>query len=251
MVAAIADVLKYKLTDTTDSPALDWIERFTGMVTAAAKANTIQTADGAFVNAGYQYWPVACDVNAEKCFESDQQLKWFVPDSSVAAIAFFYGGQSRFLRFSENVPQRGGLVYQFSMTFLCWMNMKRLGDAITSGECYASDKVVPYVIAKFYEKHDSAAVFGTDTPKAKAYREIEVTRVDHLQKQPSLFNPFTFASLPDKQALFMWPYDYFGLQVQGEFTLHRNCLAELYEAPFEPETEICLPGTLPEEEGGG
>lgn len=243
MLSAIADILKYKLTDSTDSPALDWIERFGGLVISAAKANTVQSQDGAFVNAGYQYWPVACDVNAEKCFEDFAKLKWFVPDSSLAAVAFFTdGGGTRFLRFDENVPQRGGLVYQFNLRFLCWVNMKRLGDAITSGECYVADKVVPYVIAKFFEAHSAATVFGSGTPKAKAYRNIEVTSVSQLQKQPSIFNPFTFAQLPDKQALFIWPYDYFGLQIQGEFTLHRNCLAELYTPPFVPETDICLPG---------
>lgn len=243
MLAAIADILKYKLTDATDSPALDWIERFGGMVTAAAKANTVQSADGAFVNAGYQYWPVACDVNAEQCFEDQAKFKWFVPDSSLSAVAFFTdGGGTRFLRFSENVPQRGGMVYQFNLRLLCWLNMKRLGDAITSGECYVTDKVVPYVIAKFFEAHSAETVFGAGTPKARAYRQIEVTRIDQMQKQPSIFNPFTFASLPDKQALFLWPYDYFGLQIQGEFTLHRLCLAELYEPPFVADETICLPG---------
>lgn len=236
MVAAIADVLKAKLTD------LDWIERFGGLVVPAAKANTVQSADGAFVNAGYQYWPVACDVNVEKCFEEPSQLKMFVPDSSLAAVAFFTDGGGTIYRGLANVPNRGGLIYQFNLTFLCWMNLKRLGEAITQGTCFASDAVVPYIIAKFWETHSAAEVFGDDTPKAKAYRNIEVTSVNQLRRQPQIFNPFTFANLPDKQALFLWPYDYFGLQVQGTFTLYRECLAELYEPPFLAETDICLPG---------
>ena len=236
MVAAIADILKYKLT------GLDWIERFGGLVSAAAKPNTVQSADGAFVNAGYQYWPVACDVNVERCFEDQAKLKWFVPDSSVSAVAFFTDGGGTVYRGLADVPNRGGLVYQFNLRFLCWLNMKRLGDAITSGECFATDKVVPYVIAKFWEDHSAATVFGADTPKAKAYRNIEVTAVNQLQRQPSIFNPFTFAQLQDKQALFLWPYDYFGLQVQGTFTLYRHCLADLYTPPFVADETICLPG---------
>lgn len=236
MIAAIADILKFKLTD------LDWIERFGGLVVSAAQANTVQSADGAFVNAGYQYWPVACDVNVEKCFEDKRKLKWFVPDSSLAAVAFFVdNGGTNFLRLAD-VPNRGGLTYQFNLKFLCWLNLKRLGDAIAYGECFASDKVVPYIIAKFWESHSAADVFGAGTPKAMAYRDVEVTSVNQLTRSPSLFNPFTFSTLPDKQAMFIWPYDYFGLDVKGTFTLYRHCLAELYEPPFVAETDICLPG---------
>lgn len=237
MVAAIADILKFQLS------SLDWIERFGGLVVEAKKANTIQGTDGQSIITGYQSWPIACDVNAEKCFESQQKLKWFVPDSSVAAVAYFTdAGGTQFVGADTNTPRRGGLIYRFNLRFVCWMNMKRMGDAITSGECYAADKVVPYLIATLFGEHSAAAVFGADTVKAKAYRQVDVTSISQLQKSPNLFAPFTFATLPDKQAMFVWPYDYFALAIQGTFIVNRFCLAELYEAPFVPQTDICLPG---------
>lgn len=237
MVSAIADILKDTLTD------LDWIERFGGLVVEAKKATTVTNGDGTAVVTGWQSWPVACDVNAEKCFENQQKLKWFVPDSSVAAVAYFVdNGGCQSLGFDENTPNRGGLIYRFNLKFVCWMNMKRLGDAITDGECYAADKVVPYVIAAFHNTRTAAQVFGADTVKALAYRRVEVTNVTQLQKTPQLFAPFSFWNLPDKQAMFIWPYDYFALQIQGTFVVNRNCLADLYDPPFVPDTAICLPG---------
>jgi len=237
MIAAIADILKDTLT------GLDWIERFAGLVVEAKKPTTVTGGDGQTLVTGWQSWPIACDVNAEKCFENQQKLKWFVPDSSVSAVAYFVdNGGCVSLGFDDNTPNRGGLVYRFNLKFVCWMNMKRLGDAITSGECYAADKVVPYVIASFHNPRTAAQVFGANTVKALAYRRIEITNVTQLQKTPQLFAPFSFWNLPDKQAMFIWPYDYFSLQIQGTFVVNRFCLADLYEPPFVPDTDICLPG---------
>lgn len=237
MIAAIADILKDTLT------GLDWIERFAGLVVEAKKPTTVTGGDGQTLVTGWQSWPIACDVNAEKCFENQQKLKWFVPDSSVSAVAYFVdNGGCVSLGFDDNTPNRGGLVYRFNLKFVCWMNMKRLGDAITSGECYAADKVVPYVIAAFHNPSTSAQVFGADTVKALAYRRVEITNVTQLPKTPQLFAPFSFWNLPDKQAMFIWPYDYFALSIQGTFIVNRFCLADLYEPPFVADETICLPG---------
>lgn len=239
MVAAIADILKAQLS------GLDWIERFGGLVIEAKKADTRKADNGDVVTVGWQSWPVACDVNVERCFEDAAKLKWFIPESSLAAVAYFVdNGGTSFVGFDEFTPKRGGLIYRFNLKFVCWMNMKRLGDAITSGECWAADKLVPYVIAEFFGTAADAAttVFGADTPKARAYRRIEITSVSQIQKSPQIFAPFSFWNLPDKQAMFVWPYDYFALQIQGTFVLNRFCLPELYEPPFVADTDICLPG---------
>jgi|JI10StandDraft_1071094.scaffolds.fasta_scaffold103911_7 hypothetical protein len=238
MVAAIADILKAQIA------GLDWIERFGGLVIEAKKPDTRKADNGDVVTVGWQSWPVACDVNAERCFEDQAKLKWFIPESSLAAVAYFVdNGGTSFVGFDEFTPRRGGLIYRFNLKFVVWMNMKRLGDAITSGECWAADKLVPYVISEFFGTAPDAAttVFGADTPKARAYRRIEVTSVSQIQKSPQIFAPFSFWNLPDKQAMFVWPYDYFALQIQGTFVLNRFCLPELYEPPFVADTDICLP----------
>lgn len=236
MVSAIADILKAQLS------GLDWIERFGGLVTEAKKPTVVQAGDGQTVVTGHQSWPVACDVNAEKCFENQQKLKWFVPDSSVAAVAYFIdNGGTQFVGINE-APRRAELIYRFNLKFVCWLNMKRLGDAITEGECYATGRVVPYVIAELFGEHSSDAVFGAGTVKAKAYRQVDVTSISEIQKNPYVFAPFSFATLPDKQAMFIWPYDYFALAIQGTFILNRFCLADLYTPPFVPDETICLPG---------
>ena len=55
-----------------------------------------------------------------------------------------------------------------------------------------------------------------------------------------MFLPFTFATDGDKRGLFIWPYDYFGLQLTGTFVINRNCLPSLYTAPFVANTQACL-----------
>lgn len=238
MVAAIADILKAQLS------GLDWIERFGGLVIEAKRPDTRKADNGDTVIVGWQSWPVACDVNAERCFEDHAKLKWFIPESSLSAVAYFVdNGGCQMVGFDEFTPNRGGLIYRFNLKFVCWMNMKRLGDAITSGECWAADKLVPYVVAEFLGTAPGAAtvVFGADTPKARAYKQVEVTSVSQVQKSPQVFAPFSFWNLPDKQAMFVWPYDYFALSIQGTFILNRFCLGELYEPPFVAETDICLP----------
>ena len=240
MVAAIADILKSRLSN------LDWIERFGGLVIEAKRPDTRKNPDtGEQIIVGWQSWPVACDVNAERCFEDAQKLKWFIPETGLAAVAYFVdNGGTQFVEVSEFVPKRGGLVYRFNLRFVCWMNMKRLGEAITMGECWAADKLVPYVIAELFGEYTAAeieALFGANSPQARAYRWVEVTSISQVQKSPQIFSPFTFWNLPDKQAIFVWPYDYFALQIQGTFTVNRFCLGELYEAPFVAETEICFP----------
>ena len=224
MLSVIADVLKNRLTD------LPWMERFGGMVSAAHKPLTKPGADGAQVQYGTQVSPVAFGVNAENCWESDR-WKYFEPDSSKAAISFFTGNGNWRIKSIEG-PKNAWAVIEFDIKFLCWMNTARLGATITAGGENPSDRVTPYVINKFFGAQSVAGLFGGGMEE-DVFREIEIKGIRGLDKNPSMFEPFSFARDGVNKNLFIYPYDYFGLSISGTFRFNINCLPE-FGVDWEP-----------------
>jgi hypothetical protein len=230
MIAAIAEVLKYRLSN------LPWIERFGGLVNQATRPVFVQGADGVQVVTGYQTYPVACDVNDAKCWENGV-YKHFEPDSRKGSIAFFVDNGGVTLRSVEG-PNAAGLKFNFDLKFLCWMNLNRLGTTITD----ASMRVVPYIMAQFYGTHSASGIFDGGIEET-IFQAIEVTGIRQLQKTPAMFQPFTFATDGERRALFLYPYDYFGLQITGTFIINKNCLPDLYAGDYDFVTGPCLPGS--------
>ena len=226
MISVIADVLKNKLDN------LEWIERFGGLVSNATRPVLKQGADGVQVVTGYQTYPVACGVNLENCWENGR-FKHFEPDSTKSAIAFFVDNGGVQLR--ENFgPKLAWLKFEFDLKFLMWLNNKRLGEAITAGNCLPAGRIAPYVVAQLFGTHTAVGVFGGDIEE-EIFGQIEVTGVRELRKNPGMFEPFSFASDGDKRGLFIEPYDYFGLQLTGSFVINKNCLPD-FGADWEPAT---------------
>lgn len=237
MVSVIADILKSKLAD------LDWIERFGGLVVEAKKADFHTGGDGTQSVVGYPSYPVACDVNTLNCWENGV-FKNFEPDSSKSAIAFFVDNGGATMQGFEGAKMMF-MKISFDIRFLCWLNMKRLGEEITNAGCYASGRVAPYVLSqlvKIHSRADIEAVFGVDSVEARVFQGVEVTGWQQLVRSPNMFQPFSFAAKTD---YFIWPYDYFGLRLTGTFVVNRNCLPELYEAPFVADESECLPVETP------
>lgn len=214
MVAAIANILKQQIGN------LPWLERYAGLVTAAAvptfktdKQGVPQKVTDGRVSqfGGDMVFPVACDVDGVECWNNGT-YKYLTPDSGVASVGFFVdnGGAT----FSKIVgPKAGTLEMRFDLKFLCWLNVQHLG----LNDCNASALIVPGLIARLYDRpatHDTL-------------RNIRVTNTRQLIKQPSMFSPFSFAKSGESRALFLFPHDYFGLQIQGTFEIGRNCLPVL------------------------
>lgn len=228
MISAIADVLKSKLVN------LPWLERFGGLVNTATRPVFAQGADGVQVVTGYQVYPVACDVNAANCWEGGV-YKHFEPDSSKTAIAFFVDNGGCVFRSIEG-PKNAFIKLTFDLRFLVWLNIPRLGPELTTGECNISGRLAPYVMAQFWGCHNAFGKFDGNVEES-IFQAVEVNQLSQLPKNPSMFQPFTFATDGEKRGLFLYPYDYFGIRIGGTFTINRNCLPGLY---FVPEEEICI-----------
>ena len=222
MVAAIADILKDRLSN------LPWLERFGGLVTLAQRPRLTTVEGGAQVVTGYDVYPVACDVNAANCWENGI-FKHFEPDASKAAIAFFVDNGGAIFREIEG-PKRANIIFTFDLKFLCWLNLARLGTGLTLGHCNVSGRLAPLVMAQFLGRHDAFGKFD-EAPEEHALQDIDVTALSQYQKNPSVFAPFSFATDQTRAALFMYPYDYFAIRVQGTFRVNVKCLEDVFFAP--------------------
>jgi len=231
MLSVIADVLKAKLVN------LEWLERFGGLVSQASKPDFATGADGAQVVKGYLVYPVSCEVNEENCWENGQ-FRHFEPDSRKSAIAFFVDNGGVTLKSVES-PRGANLKFEFNLKFLCWMNTARLGPSITGGRCLPSGRISPYVISELFGEHSIAGVFSGGIEET-IFRGIEVTSISEIPKSPTMFEPFTFARDGINRNLFISPYDYFGLNIRGEFVVNKNCLPAFGDG-WQPTTGCLAP----------
>jgi hypothetical protein len=220
MLHVIADILNEKLS------SLAWIEARTGLTLAATKpqyAPIEGTSQQAKI--GELVYPVSCETSFDECWQNGT-YKYFVPDQTKGAIAFFVDGGGVTLKGTLG-PKDGVLRFSFRLKFLLWMNLQRLG----AEGCNLSGRVGPYLASQFYGDQTSPSGL-TDV-----YRSVRVETVQQLEKSPSMFQPFTFANLP----IFLYPYDYLGFILTGTFDIPRNCLPEFMGDDFEFSTGVCFP----------
>lgn len=214
MLTVIAEVLRDKIS------TLSWIER-TGALTMVASRPTFATAaDMQSVITGYESYPVSCHVNLQDCWE-DGAYKLLEPDGYKSGVAFFMdnGGVEQI---AIEGPRAANIRYKFNLKLLVWLNINRLGTDITADGCNISGRVAVFFMEKMLGRHSAAGLFGGGVEE-DAFKWIEVTKVDELPKDISLFSDFRFSK---QKELFFWPYDYLGLRITGEFVVNRNCLPE-------------------------
>jgi len=217
MLAVIADILKESLS------SLEWLERFGGLVSQAVKPVMVQGSDGVMVSKGNLIYPVSCGINTVNCWEKGA-FKHLEPDSRKSAIAFFMDNGGVSFKGIEG-PKMAHMKFEFELKLVFWLNVARLGEDITNNECQPSGRISPYVISKLFGPHTATGLFGGGIEET-AFQAVEVTSVRELTKTPSMFEPFTFAS--DWACnLFIFPYDFFGLAIWGEFVVNRLCLEEM------------------------
>lgn len=227
MVTVIAEVLRNKLE------LLGWVERVGGLVTVAERPIEKTGANFSKVVTGRQFYPIASDVNDAECWENGV-YKLLEPDSAKSSVVFFRDMDG--IRFvGAEGPKKGSIRYEFDLGFYCWLNLTRLGDSITAGGSTASGRVAPYFIENIMGSHSATGVFGGGIEE-EAFIQIEVKEISEMRKTREMFSPFDFAS---KGELFLYPYDYFGLRVTGEFIIPKSCLPS-FGAGWTPSAG-CLP----------
>ena len=229
MISAVAKILKTKVGEQ------NWIERFGALVVPGVRPKYITGKQGEAIKDGSQVFPIACEVNVDKCWENGT-YKLFCPDTSVASVGFFTDTNGCSLR-QITGPKRNILLFNFELRFLCWVNLPRLNVT----DCDFTGRAVPHLIAGFTGDHDTAGIFEGGIEE-DIYQNLTVTAVRQLPKSPSMFEPFTFAREGDARGLFLYPYDYFGLSITGTFEVNRLCLPDLFPDGLEfIDGQFCKP----------
>jgi hypothetical protein len=227
MITVIAQVLRNKVE------LLGWVERVGGLVTVAERPTVKTGADFSQVVTGTQFYPVASDVNDAECWENGV-YKLLEPDSAKSSIVFFrdLGGVQMV---GYEGPKRGAVRFKFDLGFYCWLNLARLGDSITAGGSTASGRVAPYFVDNLMGEHTAIGVFSGGIEE-DAFINIEVSSISEMRKSRDIFSPFDFER---KSELFLYPYDFLGLRILGEFVIPTRCLPTFAEG-WTPEAG-CLP----------
>jgi hypothetical protein len=202
MIKQVADILKSKVDDLQLFPTV------AGLVTVFEKPRFITGADGSRVQNGTDVFPIACDGD----MQDETKYSYYIPESERGGVCFFTeAGPTNFV--AEAGAKGGMLEYSFILRFLAWYNLESAAIA----RCSYDDVIIPVMIKQFYGTHISARV-------RDSIHAVHVTGVSVLQKQPEIFNPFTFVANGRERGLFIAPYDYFGLQITGTFILKVGCV---------------------------
>jgi hypothetical protein len=84
-------------------------------------------------------------------------------------------------------------------------------------------------------EHTAIGVFSGGIEE-DAFINIEVSSISEMRKSRDIFSPFDFER---KSELFLYPYDFLGLRILGEFVIPTRCLPTFAEG-WTPEAG-CLP----------
>jgi len=209
MIKIVADILQDRIAQLGFFPS----SRLAGLVTAFEKPIFTKADNGQNVRTGTLIYPVACGDNPD--IESTYQQ--YVPESEHGAVAFFV--ETAAVQFQSVVgPKNSELEYSFSLRFLAWMNLKSAGIA----QCSYSANVVPVMIKQLHGVHSGDCL--VNTPVSDWIKQVNVLEVSQMQKTPDMFGNFSFVALGRERGLFMYPYDYFGLNIAGRFVLKTGCI---------------------------
>lgn len=134
----------------------------------------------------------------------------FVPDTSRGPVGFFLEeAGAQFV--SADGPKRGKITMAFSLRFLAWYNLG------TSGlEGYTAAHIV---MPRLMRELMNATEGESQRLNELSFANLEVLKISTLPQVPALFNAFSFYQDGLTKGLFAYPNDYFGLSVQGKYSV--------------------------------
>ncbi len=163
------------------------------------------------------YWRVYTGID---CTE-DARYKNLVPNSKFRSILFFEDNNGAQFQRIES-PKGGIYVWGFNLRLIGWLNLALLGG---SGCEYAGAFALQIIqiLMDNQGKHDlltSGLSGGVDIiPVAR----VEVKSISQAPKNQNIFSKYTFTK-EREQGLFLYPYDYFALDIKGEFYINNGCI---------------------------
>lgn len=185
-----------------------FIDKIAGVVKTAVRSGK-DSNNGKII----QSFPIACGTSFEDC-NKNGSLTDLVPNSNLGCIVYFEDLGVRLLSKSGQLRN-----WKASYRMVGWINMKKLG----SDRCSVSGTIINTILNQFPE--------GQFNPPSTPYQRCSI---EVLGQDPKSLNPFSKYSYDeDKTQYLMHPFDYFSMQVDVDFSVHKSCVVA-----FEKETSI-------------
>lgn len=194
MIVGIGDIVIDKIN------TLPWLDKYAGIVKNLSYLSVDK--EGKKVK---KTFPASCRMTWEEC-EAGQdtgRYKDLIPDSSKKSLLYLEDKGVRFLR-----KEGRRYVWRASMNMVGWLNLPKLG----STSCSYSSIALTGILSKLPE-----------TPfNVGNYQMIQINAVG---QEPKTNNPFAKFSYDETiQQFLMYPYDYFVLLIEVEFSTNKACL---------------------------
>lgn len=222
MIQAILKSIKPTITSMT------WVDRYAGLAMPVSRTKVISTGsttggatgsttdDGGYKQEGKETFPIASDVDMKRCWETGDYQD-LVPNSKYKSVIYWED-----LTGLQEVNRRrisGGrhlVGMQATLRMVCWLNMKKLG----------------------YESNDGTSKFQLDAMKTlmiddivldnqtnikityAKMRVVEILKRDHQL----IFGQYSYGGQSD---LFVYPWDFFALNVRLNVVMSNECAERL------------------------
>lgn len=157
-----------------------------------------------------RYYPVACGLSLDDCI-SNGRYQDLIPDSKKGCIIYLEDISNNFIR-------QNGTKKEWSARFrlVGWINQKELGY----DDCSITSQIISTIIALF--------------PQNKLYNSgiFQMFSINVLGQDPTNYNPFSkFSYEEDKIQYLMYPYDYFSIQLEFNYSIDDSCIPSFIKKP--------------------
>lgn len=205
MTDIIIDLIK------EDISALHWIDRYAGLVVPATRHIPKKNEFG-FEDFNTEIFPVAINVDNTRCWENGL-YKDLVPDSKYKSVAYWEDISGLQKVGVRTLSKRREIhYYQASLRFVCWVNMKLAG--------YAPGESISPLQIDVINTLNEINIMGIENPIKIITLRMNVS--DILPKDhKAVFGNYSYAN---DFKLFMYPYDYFALNVKAQLTMDHDCV---------------------------
>lgn len=175
---------------------LPWVDKYAGIVKNLS-FNSIDK-DGKKVK---KTFPAYCRTSWEEC-ESGRYTD-LIPDNAKKSVMYL---EDKGVRFIKKDGRR--YIWRASMNLVAWLNLEKLG----STTCSYSAVALTGILSKLPE-----------TPFNNG--NYQLIQINAIGQEPKSNNPFSKYSYDETvQQFLMYPYDFFVLAIEVEFSLTKACL---------------------------
>lgn len=176
--------------------------------------------------------PVTVGVDGQECYELGTLFD-LAPNSLYKSVMFFEdSGGSKITRERKDV-----LSFSYSLRLLAWLNFIKLGQEDAGSY---TDRAAALVVKTLFSGDRTFPVTDPDITSGI----VIVDAVSIPRKDRSVFSRYTFAQW---QKAFVFPYDFFALDIEARLLVGIDCFTEV--APADPLD--CVEGYDPWVSPGG